>query len=118
MIILNKIVTVIIPSYNVEKILSETLDSLLDQECLPLEDIIVINDGSKDRTPEIAEQYVNKYPDSIRLINKENGGYGSALNSVFREARGKYLRVLDGDDWVNTQSWRILLERMKLLTVT
>ena len=63
--------------------------------------MLVVNDGSSDRTVEIAEKYVQKYPDIFRVINKENGGHGSTINRGIEEARGTYFKVVDGDDWVD-----------------
>ena len=60
--------------------------------------MLVVNDGSSDRTVEIAEKYVQKYPDIFRVINKENGGHGSTINRGIEEARGTYFKVVDGDD--------------------
>ena len=65
-------------------------------------DIIIVNDGSKDKTPEIAQKYCDMYPTYVRLINQENKGYGGALNTGCAVAVGKYLKVIDADDWVET----------------
>ena len=61
-------------------------------------EILLINDGSKDNTLEILHQYEAKYPSIIRVINKENGGWGTAINLGIREANGKYLKEVDADD--------------------
>lgn len=96
-----KILSIIIPSYNMEKYISKCLDSLLIPEINML-DILVINDGSKDRTSEISHKYEKKYPGSIRVIDKENGNYGSCINRGLKEAKGKYVKVLDADDSFDT----------------
>ena len=67
-------------------------------------DIIVVNDGSTDQTVEITNKYVEKYKQSIRLINKENGGHGSTINTSIKHAKGKYYKILDSDDWVNSEN--------------
>lgn len=93
----NKILTVSIAAYNVEEYLDETLMS-----CIPAIhdlDIIVVNDGSKDRTLDVAKKWENRYPDSIHVVDKPNGGYGSTMNASISLARGTYFRYLDGDDW-------------------
>ena len=93
----NKILTVSVAAYNVEKYLDETLTS-----CIPAIrnlDVIVVNDGSKDGTLEVAKKWESRYPDSIRVIDKPNGGYGSTMNASIPLARGDYFRYLDGDDW-------------------
>lgn len=67
-------------------------------------DVIVVNDGSTDGSESICEEYIEKYPDSYSLINKENGGHGSAINAGAEKARGRYMKVLDADDWFLTES--------------
>ena len=64
-----------------------------------------MNDESKDKTKSIGQQYEKRYPDSIYLINKENGGHGSALNKGIELATGKYFKVVDGDEWVDTKEF-------------
>lgn len=87
-----------------DKYLSKCLDSLLIPSIDKL-DIIVVNDGSKDRSSEIAHSYVEKYPDSIRVIDKENGNYGSCINATLTTIRGKYVKILDADDSFNTTNF-------------
>lgn len=104
---MQKILSVSVAAYNVENCLKETLDSLLcDNETLSKIEIIIINDGSKDKTGLIAVEYCNKYPQSFVLVNKENGGYGSTINAALKVASGKYFRLLDGDDWYLTENLR------------
>lgn len=92
-----------IAAYNVEKYIVETLNSLIEADRFDQLDIIVINDGSKDKTGQIAVKYAEKYPDSIRCINKENGGHGSTINVGIEHAVGKYFMCLDGDDWMDSE---------------
>ena len=94
---MEKVLSIIIPSYNMEKYLKQCLDSLLIPNIGKL-DIMVINDGSKDSTLDIAKEYAIRYPDSIRVIDKPNGNYGSCINRGLKEAKGKYVKVLDADD--------------------
>ncbi len=108
-----KYLTVIIPSYQVEKYINETLDSLLLPEVLEDVEILVINDGSTDKTEEIAKEYGQKYPESVRLISKENGGHGSTINCGIQEARGLFLKVVDGDDWVESKGLIQLVQEIK-----
>lgn len=93
-----KILTIAIPAYNIEGYIDRAVSSLLDCTCLPLLDIIVINDGSTDATSEKAALYAERYPKSVRVIDKPNGHYGSAVNSAIEEAKGIYFKILDGDD--------------------
>ena len=113
---MNKILTIKIADYNDKKIIKKTLDSLLIDEIEKLE-IIVVNDGSTDKTKEIVEKYVSKYPNSIKIINKKNGGYGSTINTSIKLAKGKYFKQLDGDDWYNTQNLQLLLKKLEEIDV-
>lgn len=99
-----KILSFIIPSYNCKQYLDKCITSFLDEDVLDRLDIIIVNDGSKDETPEVAQKYCDLYPGSIRLINQENKGHGGALNTGCAAAVGKYLKVIDADDWVETQN--------------
>lgn len=99
---MKKVLTIVVPSYNVENYLEKTLDSFLAPELENTLEVLVVNDGSKDRTPEIAKKYEMQYPGMFRLINKENGGHGSTINRGIENAQGKYFKVVDGDDWVKT----------------
>ncbi len=110
---MNKVLTVVIPSYNVEQYLKDTLDSFISDKIMPEIEILIVNDGSKDSTPAIAEEYVRQYPQTFRLINKENGGHGSTINRGIEEASGKYFKVVDGDDWVNTEDFAELVRRLR-----
>lgn len=103
----NKILTVSVAAYNVEKTVSETLDSLLKgvpEETLRKLEILVVNDGSKDSTKEVVARYEEQYPESVTLISKENAGWGSTVNTSISFAKGKYLKLLDGDDWFKTEN--------------
>ena len=101
---MSKILTVIIPAYNMEKYLERCLQSLLvEAEKLPLLDIIVINDGSKDSTSQIGHRYQELYPGSIRIVDKENGHYGSCVNRGLMEAEGVFVKILDADDTFDTK---------------
>ena len=93
-----KVLTISIAAYNVEKTLERALDSCLLPELLDDLEIIVVNDGSTDRTLEIAQKYVERFPQTVRVIDKENGGYGTTVNSSMQAATGRYFRLLDGDD--------------------
>lgn len=96
---MNKIVTISIAAYNVEKFLDETLSSLFCPDVINDIEVFIVNDGSKDATADIARKYVDKCPTSFFLIDKTNGGYGSTINASILKATGKYFRLLDGDDW-------------------
>lgn len=101
---MGKILTVAVPSYNVEKYLEKGLNSFCDTRLEQGLEVLIVNDGSTDRTQEIAEGFVEKYPGIFKLINKKNGGHGSAVNAGIDNASGKYFRIVDGDDWVITDN--------------
>ena len=107
------LLSVVVPSYNVEQYLDKGLTSYSDDRFNGRLEIIVVNDGSKDRTQEIAEGYAARWPNIIKVINKENGGHGSAVNAGIDNATGKYFRIIDGDDWVNTENMVKLLQYME-----
>ena len=100
----DKILSVIIPSYNSKAYLNKCLDSLVVPDLMGKIDVIVVNDGSTDGSEVICDEYISKYPDSFTLINKENGGHGSAINVGAQAARGRYMKALDADDWFLTDS--------------
>jgi glycosyltransferase involved in cell wall biosynthesis len=93
-----RLLTVAVPSYNAEKTLRRCLDSLLEPRVLSRLEVIIIDDGSRDRTGAIADDYAHRYPASFRVVHQENGGHGSGINAAVRLARGKYFKVLDADD--------------------
>ena len=92
--------SIIIPIYNVEKYLRQCIDSVLAENFLDCE-IILVNDGSPDGCSEICDEYANKYS-HIKVIHKHNGGLSDARNAGIKEAKGDYLIFLDSDDyWIN-----------------
>ena len=110
---MSKVLTVVIPSYNVEAYLADTLESFISEEIMEDVEVLIVNDGSKDSTPEIAEQFEQRYPQTFRLINKENGGHGSTINRGIEEAKGAYFKVVDGDDWVDTEDFTEMVKRLR-----
>lgn len=113
---MQKVLTVTIPSYNVEKFLEQTLSSFVDEQVLDDIEIFIVDDGSKDGTAQIGATFEAKYPQSFRVISKENGGHGSTINRGIQEAKGKYFKVVDGDDWVNTEDFVKLVQQLKNCT--
>ena len=97
-----KILSVSIACYNVEKYLDQTLGSCLVPEITDKLEVIIVNDGSGDGTADLAKKYAEKAPGTFVLIDKENGGYGSTVNAGIKAATGRYFRLLDGDDWFDT----------------
>lgn len=111
-----KLLTVVVPSYNVEKYLEECLESFVNSQVMEEVEVLIINDGSTDSTAEIGERYAHQYPRTFRVITKENGGHGSTINKGLEEAKGKYFKVVDGDDWVDTYSFISLVKKLRETT--
>ena len=107
---MNKVLSIIVPSYNMEDYLAKGLGSVLGIPDPSVLDVIVVNDGSKDRTLEIARGFESRYPDVVTVIDKENGNYGSCINAALKEARGKYVKVLDADDYVDSAAFEALVK--------
>ena len=107
-----KALSVIVPAYNMEPLLPKCLGSMVldDDSVFARLEIIVVNDGSKDRTSEIAHEFEAKCPGVFRVIDKPNGNYGSCINVGLKAARGFYVRVLDADDYVETPNFHKYLE--------
>lgn len=110
---MQKVLTVTIPSYNVAKYLEQTLGSFVDEQILDDIEVLIVDDGSKDSTPQIGASFEARYPNSFRVISKENGGHGSTINRGIQEAKGTYFKVVDGDDWVNTDDFVKLVKELK-----
>ena len=107
---MEKILTVVVPMYNIEAYIRNCLDSF--KACIGKTEfeVLIVDDGSSDHSPETAMEYVKENPGTFRLIRKENGGHGSTINTGLRESRGKYFKVVDGDDWVEKEAFLHLLE--------
>ena len=99
-----KLLTIIIPSYNTMSFMDKNISTFLDERLFEKTEILIINDGSEDETATLARKYEKKYKGYIRLIDKENGGHGSTINIGIKEAKGKFFKVVDADDWVNTEN--------------
>lgn len=100
---IDKILTIIIPAYNMQDYLNQCIQSLIIDNFNLLQriEIIIVNDGSKDNTLKIAQEYKKKYHTLVEIIDKENNNYGSCINAGLRKAKGKYVKVLDADDTYN-----------------
>ena len=106
-----KILSFTVPCYNSEAYMRKCIDSLLpggeDVE------IIIVDDGSSDGTAAIADEYEAKYPGICRAIHQENAGHGGAVNTGIANAKGMYFKVVDSDDWLDTESYKVVLNRLK-----
>ena len=106
-----KLLSVAIPCYNSQDYMENCIESLLpggDEV-----EIIIVDDGSKDGTGAIADEYAARYPGIVKAIHQENGGHGEAVNTGLRNATGLYFKVVDSDDWVNAEAYREILETLQ-----
>lgn len=117
---MEKLLTVVVPVYKVEPYINKCLDSCLiykegesklDEELMGLVDVLIINDGTPDRSAEMSREYVKRYPAYFRQIDKENGGHGSVWNMGVMEAQGKYIKFLDSDDWL--QNLDVFIDKLQ-----
>ncbi len=108
-----KLLTFAIPSYNSQDYMEHCIETLLpggdDVE------ILIVDDGSKDRTSEIADDYERRYPGIVRAIHQENGGHGEAVNAGIRNATGLFFKVVDSDDWVDGEAYKKILDKLREL---
>ena len=108
-----KYISFAIPCFNSEDYMSRAVESILagGEEI----EIIIVNDGSRDRTSEIAHEYMKNYPEIVRVIDKENGGHGDAVNAGLSAAQGRYFKVVDSDDWVDGEALKRILTLVRNL---
>lgn len=109
-----KLLSVAVPCYNSQEYMRNCIDSLLEGQ--DLVEIIIVDDGSKDNTAEIADEYAAKYPDIVKAVHQENGGHGEAVNTGLRNATGLYFKVVDSDDWVNKEAYLAILDKLREIT--
>lgn len=110
---MEKTLTISIAAYNVEDYIEDTLNSLIVPEILDDLEVFIIDDGGCDKTLSIAEKYEKEYPNTFHAIHKENGGYGTTVNWSVKNATGKYIKLLDGDDWFDTNGLKQLIKCLK-----
>ena len=107
-----KDISFVVPCYNSEGYMKKCIDSLLiGKEQV---EIIIIDDGSTDKTGKIADQYHKKYPETVKVIHQENGGHGEGINTGLKHATGKYFKVVDSDDWLDEKAYKNLLKETDL----
>ena len=106
-----KLITFTVPCYNSAAYMDHCIETLLtageDAE------IILVDDGSKDDTGKIADAYAEKYPTIVRAIHQENGGHGEGVNQGIRNATGVYFKVVDSDDWLDTDALQQVLAELR-----
>ncbi len=111
---MHKVITFGIPSYNAAKDMDHCITSILEGSDYASDiEIIIVDDGSHDETPEKADAWEAKYPGIIRAVHQENGGHGIAVLSGLREARGTYYKVVDSDDWLDGDALSTMLSILR-----
>lgn len=103
-----KLISIIVPAYNVEKYIARCLDSIIAQTYKNLE-IIVVDDGSTDRTGDIIDEYVEK-DERIKAVHQSNKGLSGARNTALALMKGDYIGFVDGDDYITSDMYRLMLE--------
>ena len=111
---MKKVLSIIVPSYNSQDYLKHCVESLLIGGSRV--EILIVNDGSKDNTGKIAEDYQAQYPEIVRAIHQENGGHGEAVNTGIKHAKGEYVKVVDSDDWVDPDAYEKILDCLASFT--
>lgn len=106
------ILTIAVPTYNMEKYLPRNLESIIAADCEFLE-VLVLDNSSTDDSGHIADEYAKKYPWLFTVYHKENQGYGSSVNLAIKKAKGRYLRIVDADDWVASEALTELVTQLK-----
>lgn len=106
------LLTIVVPAYNVERFLEQCLSSLYRQT-VTAHKVIVVNDGSKDRTGEIAQQYANEHPEMFTYICQENKGLGAARNTGLARVDTPYVGFLDSDDWLMPRYVEKIVQRLE-----
>lgn len=108
---MNKLISIIVPVYNADKFLSKCLDSILTQTYNNIE-IILVNDGSSDKSGEICDEYAEK-DSRIKVIHKENGGQSTARNCALDICKGDYIGFVDADDWISSDMFETLCKNLE-----
>lgn len=106
-----KLLTVVVPCYNSQAYMEKCINSLLPGG--EQMEIVIVNDGSTDKTPAIADAFACQYPKLVSVIHQENGGHGDAVMAGLRNAKGLFFKVVDSDDWVDTQSLHKVLQALE-----
>lgn len=105
--------TFVVPAYNMETYLPRCVDSLLAAGRTDDIEVIIVDDGSSDGTPSLADAYARRRPESVRVIHQPNKGHGGAVNAGIAEARGLYVKVVDADDWVGRDALEVVMRTLR-----
>lgn len=110
---MSKILSISIAAYNLENLIDQCLESLLSIKNVKDLELIITDDGSKDGTLAKLEEWKNEYPSEIVLISQKNSGAGSTVNNGIKYATGKYFRMIDGDDWVDSNNLDTFIDMLR-----
>lgn len=108
---MSKLLTIVVPCYNSAAYMRRSIDSLLvggDEV-----EVLVVDDGSWDATAQIADEYARAYPGVVRAIHQANGGHGAAINTGLAHARGRYIKIVDSDDWLEAGAYAQVLDLLR-----
>ncbi len=107
------ILTILVPVYNTEKFIEKCLLSLVNKTLVGKIEVIIVSDGSKDKSIDIAKKIAEEHNGIFKIIEKENGGHGSTINVGIKKAKGKYFRVLDSDDWFDENEFVKFINKLE-----
>ena len=106
-----KLLSIVVPCYNSQDYMEHCVESLLPggEEV----EILIVNDGSRDRTAAVADRLESEHPGIVRAIHQENAGHGGAVNTGLKHASGLFFKVVDSDDWVDLEAYRKILDFLR-----
>jgi hypothetical protein len=104
------LLTIVVPAYNADAYLNRAMAAIVNVAGL---EVIIVDDGSTDRTGRLADAWAVRYPDTVRVIHQANAGHGGAINAGLAAARGEFLKVLDADDWLDEPSLRVVMGALR-----
>ena len=108
---MKKLLTIVVPAFNSEDYLERCVNSLLIEKARL--QIILVDDGSKDQTPEIMDQYARQFPSHVQTIHQKNKGHGGVINAALKYVNCKYLKIVDSDDWLDFVALKKLLDLLE-----
>lgn len=114
---MEKLLTISIPAYNISKFIDRIMSTILSSKYKDALEVLIVNDGSTDNTLELAQKYQKAEPSVIKIIDKKNGGHGSTINAGIEKATGRYFKVIDGDDWVDTNALDYMINELINLNI-
>ena len=113
---MDKLLTISVAAYNVSQYIEKALDSIVIPEKMEMLEVFIVNDGSRDNINEIVKPYIERWPGTFILVNKENEGYGSTINWSVAHATGKYFKILDGDDFFDKDGLENLIKILEKIS--